>query len=36
MSIKAIIITVALVAMYAIASDMDYQDAVMAHQAQIK
>ena len=36
MSIKAIIITTALVVMYAMASNMDYEDAVMAHQAQVK
>lgn len=36
MNIKGIIITVLLVVMYAMASDMDYQDAQLAHQAQSK
>lgn len=36
MNIKAIIITALLVAMYAMASNMDYEDAQLAHQAQIK
>ena len=36
MSIKAIIITVALVVAYAYVSNMDYEDAQLAHQAQIK
>lgn len=36
MNLKAIIITTALVVMYAMASNMDYQDAQLAHQAQIK
>jgi hypothetical protein len=36
MSIKAIIITTALIVMYAMASNMDYEDAQLAHQAQIK
>lgn len=36
MNLKAIIITTALVVMYAIISNMDYEDAQLAHQAQIK
>jgi hypothetical protein len=36
MNIKAIIITTALIVMYAMASNMDYEDAQLAHQAQSK
>jgi hypothetical protein len=36
MNLKAIIITTALVVMYAMASNMDYEDAQLAHQAQSK
>lgn len=36
MSIKAIIITTILVVAYAYVSNQDYEDAQLAHQAQIK
>lgn len=36
MSIKAIIITTILVVAYAYVSNQDYNDAVLAHQAQSK